>query len=195
MNATNLIEDLRLLSPPDYRWVVALGLGFVALGASVWWWRRLHHSGGAPLAPTQSPGRPPWETALEALERLTPLLRPATSREYAIEATAVLRRYLEERYGLHAPRLATEEFLVAATRDPRLPSGPREGLDHLLRLSDLLKFGRYSASADELGELHAASLAFVMASRLDDEPGPQGNSAESLPPAGADRPASEALRP
>ena len=75
-----------------------------------------------------------------------------------------MRAYIEQRYGLRAPRLATEEFLRAASQAPELPPEHRPSLGRFLEHCDLFKFGRYQASASELGELHAAAIRFVMAS-------------------------------
>jgi hypothetical protein len=188
MNDTNLIEDLRLLSPPDHRWALVLAVAVMTVLALLWWWRR--HPRLRPAAPDapESPGAPPWETALAELERLTALLHPDTSRAYAMASTAVLRGYVEQRYGLQAPRLATEEFLVAASRAEALPPDHREGLGRFLRLGDLLKFGRYTATAGELGELHAAALAFVMASRPNGETVLAGRSREDALPVGTTQP-------
>jgi hypothetical protein len=162
---TNLIEDLRRLAPPDYRWLAVLVsvLGLLLVG--VWLWRRFR--GASPkvgAVNAEVPGRAPWETALAELERLTALLRPEASREYGIAATAIVRTYIEQRYGLQAPRLATEEFLRAASRAAELPPEHRPHLERFLEHCDLFKFGRYQASAGELGDLHAAAIQFVMAS-------------------------------
>ena len=87
------------------------------------------------------------------------------SREYGIQSTGVLRCYIEARYLLPAPRLATEEFLIEAGKSPALPADHRASLGRFLELCDLCKFGRAVASAEELRQLHAAAVAFVLASR------------------------------
>ena len=162
MSDPNLIEDLRLLAPPGYAWLVALALALMLVASAILLWRARRR----PAAAIPGRGGPPsWDLALAALERLTPLLSPQHSREYGIESTAILRCYIETRYGLHAPRLATEEFLVAARDSSALPGEHRASLDRFLALCDLFKFGRYQASADELQQLHAAAVAFVLASR------------------------------
>lgn len=162
MNDTNLIEDLRLLSPPNYGWVLIVALVVAIVLLAILISRALRRPAQTALA---TAGPEPWTIALEALERLAPLLCTERSRAYGIAATGVLRSYIETRYGWHAPRLATEEFLVAAGASPALPAEHRASLGRFLELCDLFKFGRYVASADELQQLHAAAVAFVLASR------------------------------
>ncbi len=173
MNTTNLIEDLRLLAPPDYRgwWALAF-IGVLALGGFALLRRRL---AGAAVAGPEAAGPELWEAALAELESLMPLLTREHSRDYAIKSTAILRRYIEARYSLRAPTLATEEFLVMARKSPALPADHRASLERFLELCDLLKFGRYLAPPAELDPLHAAAVAFVLASRPARPPhGPPG---------------------
>jgi len=163
MNTTNLIEDLRLLSPPSYGGWLTIGLlGVLALG-SFFLLRRRFLPANNDAAGVSGPAL--WEMALAELERLTPLISREHSRDYAIQSTGILRRYIEARYALRAPTMATEEFLVMAGRSPTLPADHRASLEHFLELCDLLKFGRYLAPAAELEPLHAAAVAFVIASR------------------------------
>ena len=103
MSDPNLIEDLRLLAPPGYAWLVALALALMLVASAILLWRARRRP--AAVVPGRD-GPAPWDLALAALERLTPLLSPQHSRAYGIESTAVLRCYIETRYGLHAPRLA-----------------------------------------------------------------------------------------
>ena len=163
MTETNLIEDLRLLAPPNHGWLLALGAAIVLVLALFLALRAARRHPSALAA--DAPGPVLWETALAELERLVPLLLTEHSREYGIQSTTVLRRYIEARYLLPAPRLATEEFLVAAGKSPALPADHRASLGRFLELCDLFKFGRCFASADELRQLHAAAVAFVLASR------------------------------
>jgi hypothetical protein len=173
MTETNLIEDLRLLSPPDLRWLLALsGVAVIGLVA-LWLWRRLARPVALP-APATEPAAAPWETALAALERLSSLLRPEASHEYGVAATAVLRSYLEDRFGLHAPRLATEEFLALAAGSDALPGAHRERLGRFLEGCDLFKFGRFTGTPEELRGLHAAAVDFVLASRPVAAASPEG---------------------
>lgn len=166
MNATNLIEDLRLLSPPDRGWWLAVAAVLVVGFALGLVWLRAWRRPAVVAAEEPSPAATPGEDVLAELDRLVPLLRPETSRAYGRAAATVLRRFIEVRYALPAPRLATEEFLLAARRAAELPSAHQAGLGRFLEACDRFKFGRYTASADELRHLHTAALDFVLASRV-----------------------------
>jgi hypothetical protein len=172
MNDTDIIEDLRLLSPAHpWIWLLLIGVAATALAIGYWMQRRRRLRANAyPVA--EALHKPLWDLALADLENLAPLLDLRHSRDYAIRSTTILRRYIEGRYGLRAPRQATEEFLVTAGQSPELPVEHRASLRRFLELCDLLKFGRYLAPAAELGPLHAAAVAFVLASRpVSDAPG------------------------
>lgn len=165
MNSTNLIEDLRLLAPPDYRlwWAVALlALAAAGVPALIRIWRRRSRKPASTIGDSSAP---PWDLALAELERLIPLLQREHSRDYGIASTKILRNYIEARYGLRAPKLATEEFLMLSRESPTIPEAHRAGLKRYLEWCDLLKFGRYAAATGELVSLHEAAVNFVLASR------------------------------
>ena len=160
---TNLIEDLRLLQPPDYSWLLWAGGAVALIGMGLWFWlRRAAAVAATPAGGTEAEY---WVEAMRELERLASLLRPDQSRAYGMASTAALRRYIERRFGLHAPFQATEEFLVAAGGSDALPAADRERLAGFLRWCDLLKFGRAVAETEELQQLHRAALEFVLGSR------------------------------
>jgi hypothetical protein len=162
MKPTNLIEDLRLLSPPAYGAWLALAITGVLVCSLVLLVRRRR---SATDVAAQAAGPEAWEVAMADLERLAHLLNGEHSREYAIQSTGILRRYIETRYSLRSPKLTTEEFLVLAKGSPALPADHRADLRRFLELCDLLKFGRYLATTEELEALHSAAVAFVLASR------------------------------
>lgn len=163
MTTTNLIEDLRLLSPPSFSaWWIALA----AVCLSVCFFLILRRRRGRErVSPEQQLDPDPWQTALAELEHLLPLLSHEHSRDYAIKATGILRRYIEARYLLEAPKLATEEFLLLVQDAASLSAEERATLQTFLGQCDLLKFGRYTAAGAELEKLHTAAVEFVVASR------------------------------
>lgn len=160
---TNLIEDLRLLRAPDYSWLLWAAGAVLLIAWGLWFW--FHRKAPGDSGNSAELGVDYWDEAMRGLERLTALLRPEESRAYGMASTAVLRRYIERRFGLHAPFQATEEFLVSAGLSSSLPAADRERLAGFLRWCDLLKFGRTVAEAEELGKLHGAAVAFVLGSR------------------------------
>ena len=177
MTETNLIEDLRELTPPDYGWIwlALLGIALVLSGLLLFRRKRAADSATGSIAAATDP----WGVTLAELDRLTALLVPARSREYAIRSTEVLRGFIEARYGQRAPTQTTEEFLATASIASWLPSHERTGLSRFLELCDLLKFGRFTASTEELKQLHAAAVAFVISAKPPEPP--SGTATEGNP--------------
>ena len=158
---TNIIDDLRVLQAPRpltaREWaLVAAGL---ALVAALWAWRRARSRRPRPLTPAEVLAV--QEDALTELEKLRALIQPATSRDYAIGASGVVRRYIERRFGIRAPRRSTEEFLSEAQKSGSLDERHRGHLAKFLACCDFLKFARGHAEVPELQMLHDAATTFV----------------------------------
>lgn len=166
MNAPDqLIDDLRLLEPPEpWRIHWGLVLASLALLVGVWWLIRRWRANAARRARFKAI-RGAHEDALTALERLFAMVSEGRSRDYGIESSAILRRYLEARFGLLAPLRSTEEFLHEAQHAPQLTSSQQDALGEFLRCCDLLKFARTSADRAELEALHYAAVGFVTETR------------------------------
>jgi hypothetical protein len=76
---------------------------------------------------------------------------------FFVRLSAVVRKYVEQRFGLRAPELTTEEFLDSMTTSPELQSGHRLLLQEFLRQADLVKFARvYPGEAEIWASLRAA---------------------------------------
>lgn len=156
-----LIDDLRLLEPPEpFRlnpWFVGAALIIAITG---WWLIRRHRATQATHSATRA-GSAAYEDALAELERLFALIDREESRPYAIESSAIIRRYIETRFALSAPRQSTEEFLLAAQHSPKLATEQQAALGEFLRVCDLLKFARTLATRAELERLHSTAVGFV----------------------------------
>ena len=138
--------------------VVLLGvllLLFAALAFGVF--RRLRRSGPAAGRPAPGPApRPAHEVALEALARIesSPMLDRGQVKEYHIQISDVLRRYVEARYGVTALEMTTWEIIAGLDR-AGVESDVREGLRRLLDQCDLVKFAKVRPGADaSLDVLH-----------------------------------------
>ena len=160
-----LIDDLRLLEPPEpFRidpWMLAAAVGVLLL---LWLFVRYLRATGGARAQARAADQA-YTDALEDLERLFALVDREESRPYAIKSSAIIRRYIETRFELSAPRRSTEEFLEEAQQSPKLPPAHQTSLREYLRICDLLKFARTLANRTELVQLHEAAVRFVKETR------------------------------
>jgi hypothetical protein len=136
------------LEPPrDWRPLLVAAAAAAAAAALGFWIlrqlrrRRPHEAPPSPVR--RAPLRPAWETALEELDRIAAadhVGHGALARQY-VEVTAVLRRYLEERYGVPALEQTTTELAESLRNTPLRPE-PAARVLALLREADLVKFAK-----------------------------------------------------
>ena len=160
--------------PPRFPWLPwGLGaLGAAALLALVLWWRRRSRRARPAEAEVRLPAH---VTALRALSRLRHASR-ATAEEidaFYVEVSRILRGYLEERFGLHAPERTTDEFLAELNAQGQ--ASPLDGLQRgalagFLRQCDLVKFARAQPGVDVHEESLRTAEGLVEATRADRVP-------------------------
>lgn len=96
-----------------------------------------------------------------------PAPKPAPKIDvWYVELSAIVRRYLEDRYGLRAPELTTEEFLREAQRSGQLSSRHRDLLSDFLVRCDRVKFARYEPDEEESRQALASARTFLEETRL-----------------------------
>lgn len=107
--------------------------------------------------------------ALRALARLRqgPRATAAQIEAFYVEVSRILRVYLEERFGLHAPERTTEEFLVEAERNPALGGEQRLRLREFLHQCDLVKFAKVVPDEAVHDRTFGIAESFVEATRPD----------------------------
>ena len=135
-------------------WLAAgLALLAVAAGGVVYWLR--HAAERARLTA--------YDRALARLDRLRRqgLPDPSHLDAWYVELSDIVRRYIEARFGLRAPELTTEEFLLEARRSADLSRGHGELLSAFLARCDRVKFARYSPAADESQEALQVARRFL----------------------------------
>ena len=166
-------------------WGGAVAAGLLVLALFILLWRRRRKR--PPLAP---PPLPPHLIAYQALDRLlaADLLSRGEIKTFYETLSAILRHYIEQRFGLRAPERTTEEFLAELGRVRlRLPT---EGLPaptvaitaaqtmllrDFLSHCDLVKFARHTPAHAEAEESVERCRRFVRetepAPDLDGQPG------------------------
>ncbi len=84
----------------------------------------------------------PIERAWAELERLIGKGLPGRGRykDFYVELTMIVRRYIQRRYGIKAPHMTTEEFLRAAK--------PSDELREFLESADMIKFAGVEATPE-----------------------------------------------
>ncbi len=112
--------------------------------------------------------RSAYDEAVSALRALEDRGAPdaAAADAWFVELSAIVRRYLEQRYEIRAPELTTEEFLQVATARPELSGEHRGLLSSFLERCDRVKFAGYRPDAEESLATLAAARGFVEDTRL-----------------------------
>lgn len=78
-------------------------------------------------------------------------------KEFYVELTLVVRRYVERRHLIRAPEQTTEEFLEAVSNDSRFGPDIVTKLEAFLEAADLVKFAAFKPGPDAIG--HATDTA------------------------------------
>lgn len=126
------------------RWGFALVLTATALLVLLaWLTKRRRVRREAPLPPDQ------W--ALREIERTERTLMPpqGEAETYHTQISFIVRRYLAERFGMHALQQTTAEFLEAVRQVPELTAEEQALLTELFGRCDLAKFARAGTSVEE----------------------------------------------
>ncbi|MFT5042390.1 MAG: hypothetical protein ACI8TX_003375 [Hyphomicrobiaceae bacterium] len=106
-------------------------------------------------------------TRLAALQRYA-RATPEDMEAFFVELSALVRRYVEDRFRLRAPELTTEEFLQIASASPDLTDAHRGFLQDFLSLADQVKFARLVPGEADAERLLLAANRFVEETRDDD---------------------------
>lgn len=88
----------------------------------------------------------PIERAYVELDRLLKkdFVKKGLFKDFYVELTLVVRRYIQRKFGIKAPHMTTEEFLKAAK--------PSDELREFLESADLIKFAGVEASEKTAAE-------------------------------------------
>lgn len=93
------------------------------------------------------------------------LVRRGRVQEFYYRISDIVRGYVERRFGVSAPEMTTEEFLVAAASDGRFGERNTTELNGFLSACDLVKYARQIPGADEADAVLRAAGGFVERTR------------------------------
>jgi hypothetical protein len=149
------IEDIRPpIAGPPALWVVIL-LAILLLLAILAYF----------LWPNPKPKivRPPLpkELAKGRLEKAKARIATASSYDFSVEVSDILRSFIEQQFGIRAVRQTTIEFLNEASQTSHFDLARQEKLRHFLVACDAIKFARVAAGPEESEALFEQASAFV----------------------------------
>ena len=70
-------------------------------------------------------------------------------KTFYFRLSAIMRYYIEERFGLRAPERTTEEFLAEISNADVFNTGQRNYLKSFLKASDIVKFAKHEPQLQE----------------------------------------------
>lgn len=112
-------------------------------------------------------GTAPHERALGELASLMAedLIGQGEPKLFYLRVSSILRRYVEQRFGLRAPERTTEEFLADLETSQELVPRQKELLKRFLEHCDMVKFAAHQPSRDEIEETLNSCAQFIAETR------------------------------
>jgi|WetSurMetagenome_2_1015567.scaffolds.fasta_scaffold24154_2 hypothetical protein len=147
--------------PADYRiwlWVASgiIGLAAIAYGIYFFLNRRKVIDAQAVLLTAH-------EIAYRDLDQLASegFIERGEIKQFYYRISDILRRYIENRFGLRAPEQTTEEFLSGLDKDAAFPSEYKILLRTFLRNCDLVKFAQFKPEKEEVEKTFGSCRDFI----------------------------------
>ena len=138
-------------------WCIA-ALAVVAVVAAVWWMvRKIRQK-------IKEHRMSPIERAMLELDRLLKKGLPGRGRykDFYVELTMVVRRYVQRQHDVRAPNLTTEEFFDVTRNAPTFPKSTLDLLIDFLRKADMVKFAGVEATPEIASEAADSARSYVV---------------------------------
>ncbi|MCQ2388758.1 MAG: hypothetical protein MJ138_03505 [Kiritimatiellae bacterium] len=159
------IDPKKDLPPLSWRLAGQIAAALCALallaGAAVWATRKIREA-------VRVHKMSPLQRAYYELDKLLKKGLPGRGfyKDFYVELTMVVRRYVERKYGVKAPNMTTEEFL-RATGDGASALGNREALRKFLESADLVKFAGVEATPEMADGATDSARGYLKADAVD----------------------------
>lgn len=160
--------EIREIAPPVElpglgQWIhILIGVALASLGYSLyqlWRRRKVRRRAARGLAPHE---RALWDlTSLMEKD----LIGQGRQKLFYLRVSAILRYYIEERFGLRAPERTTEEFLADLRTSQDLLPRQKELLKQFLEHCDMVKFAEHQPSREEIDETINTCAQFIAETR------------------------------
>jgi hypothetical protein len=137
--------------PTDYRkWLLTGGCALILIAACVLTW--IYIKRRRKMLDVPAVMLTPHEIAYKELDELSAenLVEKGEIKLYYQRVSGILRRYIENRFGLRAPEQTTEEFLAGLDMDRGLPENYKPLLKTFLRHCDLVKFAEFKPGYEDI---------------------------------------------
>ncbi len=89
-------------------------------------------------------------------------------KQFYLRLSSIVRRYIENRFGLRAPEQTTEEFLTGLEKACEFPAEYKPLLRDFLRHCDLVKFARFEPGAEDIQKSFDSCRAFIQGTEEQD---------------------------
>lgn len=105
----------------------------------------------------------PMERAWAELDRLLKKGLPGRGRykDFYVELTQLVRRYVQRQHGLKAPHLTTQEFFEAARNSQDFPKAALNELVEFMEKADLVKFAGVTATPEMADEATTSARDYI----------------------------------
>jgi hypothetical protein len=141
-----------------YAWLWAI-LAVVLVVVAVMTWRKRHTHREKVVAMKILT---PEDLATGELDKLVASgLAVSDIKQFYVELTAIVRRYIERTTGIRAPEQTTEEFLREISRIKTFEQDMRMRLRDFLESADLVKFAAHRPNTDDVAESVRRARLFI----------------------------------
>lgn len=127
-------------------WIL-IALAIMAISFGIFYYLRKRKNEEPVFRLPSKPKLPPHQIALDALGelRLKKLWQNGREKQYHSELTEIIRKYISERFGIHAMEFTSDEIMEAVNNTATNPQA-KDKLHQTLFLADMVKFAKMRPS-------------------------------------------------